>query len=55
MPLIRRLEIVKSCKIIGFAVSGDSIVVNKKENIEKYQDLTRLLQKILYVKVQVIH
>ena len=54
MPLIRRLEIVKSCKIIGFAVSGDSIVVNKKENIEKYQDLTRL-QKILYVKVQVIH
>ena len=54
MPLIRRLEVVKSCKIIGFAVSGDSIAVNKKENIEKYQDLTRLLQKILYVKVQVI-
>ena len=55
MQLIRRLEIVKSCKITDFAVSGDSIVEDKeKENIEKYQDLTRLSKNVLNVKVQVI-
>ena len=37
----------RSCKIIDFAVSGDSRVEEKeKEKIEKYQDLRMALQKI---------
>ena len=36
-----------SCKIIDFAVPGDSRIEQKKKNkIEKYQDLERELQKI---------
>ena len=38
------------CKIIGFAVTGDSRTEEKeKDKIEKYQDLRRELQKILNV------
>ena len=37
----------KSCKIIDFAVSGDSRIEEKeKDKTEKYQDLGRELQKI---------
>ena len=37
----------RSCKIIDFAVSGDSRVEEKeKEKIEKYQDLRMALHKI---------
>ena len=37
----------RSCKIIDFAVSGDSRIEEKeKDKIEKYQDLGRELQKI---------
>ena len=37
----------ESCKIIDFAVSGDSRIEEKdKDKIEKYQDLGRELQKI---------
>ena len=35
------------CKIIDFAVPGDSRIAEKeKDKIEKYQDLRRELQKI---------
>ena len=35
-----------SCKIIDFAVPGDSRIEEKEKNkIEKYQDLRRELQK----------
>ena len=45
----------KSCKIIDFAVSGDSRTEEKdKDKIEKYQDLGRELQKIWNVKVKII-
>ena len=45
----------RSCKIIGFAVPGDSRIEEKdKDNIEKYQDLGRELQKIWNVKVKII-
>ena len=38
---------VRSCKIIDFAVPGDSKIDEKeKYKIEKYQDLGRELQKI---------
>ena len=37
----------RNCKIIDFAVSGDSrIEEKKKDKIGKYQDLGRELQKI---------
>ena len=45
----------KSCKIIDFAVLGDSRIEEKeKDKIEKYQDLRRKLQKIWNVKVKII-
>ena len=38
----------KSCKIIDFAVHGDSRIEEKeKDKIGKYQDLGRQLQKML--------
>ena len=55
-----RLDLVvlykeKSCSIIDFAVSGDSRIEEKeKDQIEKYQDLGRELQKIWNVKVKII-
>ena len=45
----------RSCKIINFAVPGDSRIEEKeKDKIEKYQDLGRELQKIWNVKVKII-
>ena len=45
----------RSCKIIDFAVSGDSRIEEKeKDKIEKYQDLGRELQKRWNVKVKII-
>ena len=45
----------RSCKIIDFAVPGDSrIEEKKKDKIEKYQELGRELQKIRNVKVKII-
>ena len=45
----------RSCKIVGFAVPGDSRIEEKdKDNIEKYQDLGRELQKIWNVKLKII-
>ena len=44
-----------TCKIVDFAVPGDSRIKEKeKEKIEKYQDLRRELQKIWNVKVKII-
>ena len=44
-----------SCKIIDFAVPGDSRTEEKEnDKIEKYQDCGRELQKILNVKVKII-
>ena len=44
----------RSCKIIDFAVPGDSrFEENEKDKIEKYQDLGRELQKIWNVKVKI--
>ena len=44
-----------SCKIIDFAVSGDSRIEEKEiVKIEKYQDLGRGLQKIWSIKVRII-
>ena len=46
---------IRSCKIIDFAVPGDSSIEEKeKDKIEKYQDLGRELQKIWKVKVKII-
>ena len=43
------------CKIIDFAVPGDSRIAEKeKDKREKYQDLRRELQKIWNVKVKII-
>ena len=43
------------CKIIDFAVPGDSRIEEKeKDKIEKYQDLRRELQKIWNVKKKII-
>ena len=57
----RRPELVlvdkkeRICKIIKFAVPGDSTIEEKeKDKIEKYQDLGRELQKIWNVKVKII-
>ena len=45
----------RSCKIIDFAVPGDSTIEEKeKDKIEKYHDLERELQKIWNVKVKII-
>ena len=44
----------RSCKIIDFAVPGDSKIEKEKDKIEKYQDLGRELQKIWNVKVKII-
>ena len=45
----------RSCKIIDFAVPGDSRIEEKeKDKIEKYQDLGRELQKTWNVKVKII-
>ena len=45
----------RSCKIIDFAVPGDSRIEQKeKDKIEKYQDLGRALQKIWNVRVKII-
>ena len=43
----------RTCKIIDFAVTGDSRS-KEKEKIEKYQDLRRKLQKIWNVRVKII-
>ena len=53
MVLVDKEE--RSCKIIDFAVSGDSRIAEKeKDKIERYQDLGRELQKIWNVKVKII-
>ena len=45
----------RSCKIIDFAVPGDSRIEEKeKDKIEKYQELGRELQKIWNVNVRII-
>ena len=45
----------RTCKIIDFAVPGDSRIEEKeKEKIEKYQDLRRELQKTWNVTVKII-
>ena len=45
----------RSCKIIDFAVPGDSRIEEKENNkIEKYQDSGRELQKIWKIKVKII-
>ena len=57
----RRLDLfvvdkkTRTCKIIDFAVSGNIRIEDKeKENIENYQDLRRVLQKIWNLKVKII-
>ena len=45
----------RSCKVIDFAVPGDSRIEEKdKDKKDKYQDLGRELQKIWNVKVKII-
>ena len=45
----------RSCKMIDFAVPGDSRIEGKeKDKIEKYQDLGTELHKIWNVKVKII-
>ena len=45
----------RSCKIIDFAVPGDSRIEEKeKDKIEKYQDFGSELHKIRNVKVKII-
>ena len=45
----------RTCKVIDFAVPGDSRIEDKeREKIEKYQDLARELQKLWNVRVKVI-
>ena len=45
----------KICKIIDFAVPGDSRIEEKeKDKIEKYQDLGKELQKLWNVKVMIM-
>ena len=44
-----------TCKIVDFAVPGDSRIEEKeKEKTEKYEDLRRELQKICNVRVKII-
>ena len=45
----------RSCKIINFAVPGDSRIEEKeRDTIEKYQDLGKELQKVWNVKLKII-
>ena len=44
----------RSCKIIDFAVPGDSRIEEEEDKIETYQDLGRELRKIWNVKVKII-
>ena len=45
----------RTCKIIDFAVPGDSRIEEKeKEKIEKYQDLGRELKKLWNLRVKII-
>ena len=44
----------RSCKMIDFAVPGDSRIEEEKDKIEKYQDLGMELQKIWSVKIKII-
>ena len=45
----------RSCKMIDFAVTGDSRIEEKeKDKIEKHQELGREFQKIWNVKVKII-
>ena len=45
----------RSCKIIDFAVTGDSRIEKKeKDKIEKHQELGREFQKTRNVKVKII-
>ena len=45
----------RNCKIIDFAVAGDSRTEEKeKDKIAKHQDLARELQNIWHVKVKII-
>ena len=45
----------RTCKIIDFAVPGDSRIEEKeKEKIEKYQDLGRELKKLWNVRMKII-
>ena len=45
----------RSCKIINFAVPGDSTIEEKeRDTIEKYQDLGKELQKVWNVKLKII-
>ena len=53
LVVVHRKE--RSCKIIDFAIPGDSTTEEKKnDKIEKYQDFRRELQKIWNVKVKII-
>ena len=53
MVLVDKKE--RNCKIIDFAVPGDSRIEEKgKDKIEKYQDLGMKLQKIWNVNVKII-
>ena len=46
---------IRSCKIIDFAVPGNSRIEEKeKDKIKKYQDLGRELQKKWNVKMKII-
>ena len=47
-------EMERSCKVIDFAVPGDSSIEKEKDKIEKYQELGRELQNIWNVKVKII-
>ena len=44
----------RTCKIIDFAVPGDSRIEEEKEKIEKYQHLRTELQKIWNMRVKII-
>ena len=44
----------RSCKIIDFAVPGDSRIEKKKDNIKKSHDFRRELQKTWNVKKKII-
>ena len=53
MAVVEKKE--RSYKTIDFAVTGDSRIEEKeKDNIEKYQDLGRELQKIWNVKMKIM-
>ena len=52
MVLVDKKE--RMCKIIDFAVPGDSRIEKEKDKIEKYQDFGRELQKIWNVELKII-